>query len=195
MKSSPDNARHLCVDMQVMFVETSEWQMPWAEKVLRQVEELAFAYPARTIFTRFMPVRSVEDAIGTWRDYYRKWPQFTLENIQPGLVDLVPSLKAVCPPAVVFDKVVYSPWIDGRLNRYLRDNGVDTLVISGGETDVCVMATVLGAVDLGYSIVLVKDALCSSTDNTHDASLELLAERFSVQVDLADTAAVRAWWR
>jgi nicotinamidase-related amidase len=60
-------------------------------------------------------------------------------------------------------------------------------VVSGGETDVCVLATTLGAIDLGYRVVLLRDAVCSGADDTHDASLVLLNDRFSVQLDLSTT--------
>jgi nicotinamidase-related amidase len=59
--------------------------------------------------------------------------------------------------------------------------------MSGGETDVCVLAAALGAIDLGYRVVLLKDAVCSGTDVTHDASLEVLGDRFSVQVEFLQT--------
>jgi hypothetical protein len=50
---------------------------------------------------------------------------------------------------------------------------VNTLIVSGGETDVCVLSTVLSAIDLGLRIVLVEGALCSSFDESHDAILGL----------------------
>ncbi|GAB9139429.1 hypothetical protein BDS110ZK25_27740 [Bradyrhizobium diazoefficiens] len=37
------------------------------------------------------------------------------------------------------------------------------------ETDVCALSTVLSAVDLGFRVVIVEDALCSSSDVGHDA--------------------------
>ena len=43
----------------------------------------------------------------------------------------------------------------------LDGSEVDTLVVTGGETDICVLATVLGAVDRGFRVVLVSDAICS----------------------------------
>ncbi|MBP2551417.1 nicotinamidase-related amidase [Neorhizobium galegae] len=64
---------------------------------------------------------------------------------------------------------------------------MDTLVLFGGEADVCVLAAALGAIDLGYRVVLLKDAVCSGADQTHDASLEVLADRFSVQVKFLQT--------
>ena len=39
---------------------------------------------------------------------------------------------------------------------------------SGSETDVCVLATVLDAVDIGYRVIVVRDAICSSSDEGHD---------------------------
>lgn len=35
----------------------------------------------------------------------------------------------------------HRPQIDGRLNAFLKGLGVDTLVITGAEIDVCVLAT------------------------------------------------------
>jgi nicotinamidase-related amidase len=61
--------------------------------------------------------------------------------------------------------------------------------VTGGETDVCVLAAALGAVDLGYKVIVLKDAVCSGADETHDASLELLGDRYSVQLEINTTEA------
>jgi nicotinamidase-related amidase len=34
--------------------------------------------------------------------------------------------------------------------------------LTGAETDVCVLSTILAAVNLGCRIIVVKDGLCSS---------------------------------
>lgn len=49
------------------------------------------------------------------------------------------------------------------------------------------LATRLGAIDLGYRVIVLEDAVCSGADSTHDASLELLGDRFSVQLELMAT--------
>ncbi|WP_410866706.1 hypothetical protein [Paraburkholderia sp. SIMBA_027] len=41
--------------------------------------------------------------------------------------------------------------------------------------------------DLGYRVIVLKDAVCSGADETHDASLELLGDRFSVQLEITIT--------
>ena len=64
------------------------------------------------------------------------------------------------------------------------------MVIPGDETDVCVLATVLGAVDRGYRVVTVADALCSSSDAIHDAALNLDTRRYGQQVETVTTEAL-----
>ncbi|AHG48346.1 cysteine hydrolase (plasmid) [Rhizobium leguminosarum bv. trifolii CB782] len=181
--------RHLCVDMQRMFAEDTPWHVPWMARVAPQIEELAGRHPSRTIFTRFLPPEHADEMPGKWRDYYRKWWMMTGEHLPRDLVDVASSLASLVPPARRFDKRTYSPWIDGRLHQTLQSERVDTLVITGGETDVCVLATTLGAIDLGYRVIVLKDAVCSSADDTYDASLELLHDRFSVQLELMETEA------
>jgi nicotinamidase-related amidase len=59
---------------------------------------------------------------------------------------------------------------------------------------VCVLATVLGAIDYGYRVFLVTDALCSSSDATHDALLTLYHQRFAQQVETVETETVLSNW-
>lgn len=103
----------------------------------------------------------------------------TLERLAPGMTDLLSELARFVPPAQIVDKDVYSPWLDAKLTIALQSLGAPALVISGGETDVCVLATVMGTVDRGYRVVIAADALCSSSDETHDALIKLYESRFS----------------
>ena len=119
----------------------------------------------------------------------------TLANIDPNLVELMPTLSRYVPPAKVLDKRVYSPWTEGGLDAMLDGAGVDTLAITGGETDVCVLATVLGAMDRGYRVILITDAICGSADQTHDALMEVYHSRFSEQVEVVEMAEVLEGWR
>jgi nicotinamidase-related amidase len=77
------------------------------------------------------------------------------------------------------------------LSELLHRRGIDSLVITGAETDVCVLAAVLDAGDLGYRVVLATDALCSSSD---DALLTLYRNRFSQQIETATSETILACW-
>lgn len=191
----PHNAVHLCIDMQGIFVEATQWQTPWAARVLPTIIRLCEHRPERICFTRFIPAHRAGEGRGTWRSYWQRWEGMTLENIDAELVDLTPPLRAFVPPARVLDKSVYSPWIGTGLDQALSEGQVDTLIISGAETDVCVLAAVLGAVDLGYRVIVAVDGLCSSTDATHDSLIDLYETRYGQQVETAQTDEIIEAWQ
>jgi nicotinamidase-related amidase len=185
---------HLCVDMQRLFTAEGPWPTPWMEKVLPNVVRLAERFPERTVFTRFIPPLRAEAMPGTWRLYYDRWRNTTREHLDPRLLELVPPLAKLGPPAHVVDKTRYSAFALTTLSTYLQARGVDTLVITGSETDVCVLATVLGAVDRGYRVVLVTDGVCSGSDEGHDCLLTIYRNRYSEQIETADSATVLSAW-
>jgi hypothetical protein len=131
--------------------------------VLPVVTELASPHPARTVFTRFIPPMRAADMSGMWQRYYRRWKAATREQLDPALLQLLPSLANLCPPATVIDKTRYSAFVEPHLFQHLQSREADGLIVTGSETDVCVLATVLGAVDLGYRVIVVRDAVCSSS--------------------------------
>lgn len=179
----PADAVHLCVDMQRLFSDEGPWPTPWMERVLPVVERIAAHRPARTLFTRFLPPRVPQERPGLWRAYFERWRNATLEEMDPALVDLMPALARFAPPAQVFDKPGYSAFSAPALLPFLRDKQVRCVIVTGAETDVCVLSTIMGAVDLGLRVILVEDGVCSSSDQGHDFLLTLFRNRFSSQVE------------
>jgi Amidases related to nicotinamidase len=132
---------------------------------------------------------------GGWRRYYERWRETTRENIDIEMLELLPPLKRLAPPATVIDKTRYSAFAEPRLLALLRRRGTDTLIITGSETDVCVLATVLDAVDIGFRLIVVRDAICSSSDEGHDALLDLYHRRYSEQIETADAETILSCWK
>ena len=97
---------HLCVDMQNLFAEGSDWHTPWMNRVLPMVERLVAAHPAETVFTRFIPANHPGEGRGTWKAYYEHWPKMTLQALPPHAIELVPALARHVPPAQVVDSRV-----------------------------------------------------------------------------------------
>jgi nicotinamidase-related amidase len=188
-------AAHLCIDMQRLFAEGTPWHVSWMPRVLPCVLAIASRHAERTIFTRFVPPAEPCEAQGAWRDYYEQWRDLTRERLDPRLLELVEPLSTLVPPARVLDKMVYSAFGQPGLAAALRRNGIKTLVVTGGETDVCVLATVMSAIDLGFRVVLPTDALCSARDATHDALVTLYRERFGCQVEATTTEQILRRWQ
>ncbi|WP_456709699.1 MULTISPECIES: hypothetical protein [Bradyrhizobium] len=55
------------------------------------------------------------------------------------------------------------------------------------------LATALSEIDWGFHVILVTDALCSSADETHDATMAVHLNRFGEQVECVKTK--RCWLR
>jgi len=185
---------HLCIDMQRLFTEEGPWPTPWMKRVKPNVARLVEASPRKTIFTRFIPPHRPESAPGVWRQYYERWREATREHLDPALLELVPPLDQFAPQATIVDKPGYSAFTDPSLATRLKERGVGGLIITGSETDVCVLSTVLDAVDLGLRVVIVDDAVCSSSDEGHDALMLLYHRRYSQQIATMKTDEVLRDW-
>ncbi|MBB4375409.1 Nicotinamidase-related amidase [Bradyrhizobium sp. Rc3b] len=188
-------AVHLCIDMQNIFAPGGLWATPWMERVLPAIVSIVARHQARTIFTRFITPQDPEDRPGQWQSYFHRWSQATRKHLPPSALELVPALSKFVPPAAMIDKPAYSAFSNPALAGRLIDKNVGTVVITGAETDVCVLSTVLSAVDLGFRVVIVEDALCSSSDVGHDALMTMYRTRFHGQVDLVTTEELAEFWR
>jgi nicotinamidase-related amidase len=189
------DAVHLCIDMQNIFAPGGVWQTPWMEKVLPTIVSIATQYRERTIFSRFITPEKPDDRPGQWQAYFRRWRCATRAHLRPADLELVPSLARLVPPARIVDKPAYSAFVGSGLRELLLDKKVRTIVITGAETDVCVLSTVLSAIDLGFRVVIVEDALCSSSDVGHDALMTMYRTRFHCQIDLVTAEELPQYWR
>jgi len=187
-------AVHAAIDMQRLFAEETEWASPVVHTIEPLVSRICAHAPHLTVFTRFLTPERAEDAMGQWQIYYRHWKSVLASNIDPDLLDLLPPLRQFSPPARVIDKYTHSAFEAPAFESALHDLKADTIVFTGVETDVCVLATALTAVDRGYRTILISDAIASSNEASHRAALDGIYPRFDQQVELIDTdTLLKAW--
>jgi nicotinamidase-related amidase len=189
------NTLHVVIDMQRLFAEETAWHTPAIAEILPNVLALCRARPSDTIFARFIVPQTAEHAKGQWKNYYRRWSTVTLDVLDVAMLDLVAPLAAIAQPSSIVDKETYSVFGASGFAERLQASGVDTLIFSGVETDVCVYASVLDAVDAGYRVILVEDALASGDRKAHSAVLENLAPRLSEQIEILSTEAILNSWK
>ena len=48
---------------------------------------------------------------------------------------------------------------------------------------------------MGYRVILVRDAVCSSSDEGHDMLMRLYHNRFSEQIETADAETILSCWQ
>lgn len=97
------------------------------------------------------------------------------EAYAAGSAALAPGL-AVEPGDLRVEKTAASALFPGRspLDGLLRERGVDTVLVAGTVTNVCVEATARDAATLGHRTVVVGDACAGVDDASHAASLRTI---------------------
>ena len=188
------SALHICVDMQRLFAEPGEWHTPALLDIVPRVKAIVERYAEATVFTRFITPYTPDDAPGAWQRYYRHWRSVTREYLDPGMLDLVVPLSKYAPPARIIDKTAHSAFESEYFTNLLRQMNPRTLVFTGVETDVCVLASVLTAVDRGFRVIVVEDAVTSSSPAGHRASLDAVLPRFDQQIETATVEQLLAAW-
>jgi len=90
---------------------------------------------------------------------------------------------------LVVEKTAPSAFFPGRcdLHDLLQERGIDTLLVGGTVTNVCVESTVRDASTLDYRVVLVADACAAMRDRDHNATLHVVYRSFG---DVRSTAEV-----
>ncbi len=160
------------------------WETPWMERVLPVIASIAGSF-------RSAPFSRASS--------HRKIPRIVLDNGRPitgvGRPQRAPGLFSrttrpgsdsyrFVPPANVIDKPAYSAFFSSGLDAFLQRNRSRSVVVTGAEPTSACSSTVLGAVDRGLRVVIVEDALCSSSDEGHEALMTMYRTRLQEQIEL-----------
>ncbi len=95
--------------------------------------------------------------------------------------EIIPELP-VEPTDFVLPKRTYSAFYETGLDPLLRQFGVDTLVVTGQHTNMCVRHTTADAFFRGYDVVVPHDAVDSLTEEDHEAGLRYLEATYAVKL-------------
>lgn len=87
-------------------------------------------------------------------------PVVTTEQYPQGIGHTVPELADACKGTVV-EKVSFGCCGEPNFMAALKELGRSQVIITGMEAHVCVYQTVLGLLEDGYHVHLVRDAICS----------------------------------
>ena len=87
-------------------------------------------------------------------------PVVTTEQYPKGIGHTVPELAEACKNTVI-EKVSFGCCGEPNFLAELKGIGRSQVIITGMEAHVCVYQTVIGLLDDGYHVHLVRDAICS----------------------------------
>jgi len=88
--------------------------------------------------------------------------------------DIVPTLAPLAEEPVI-DKPGKGAFYQTDLDLMLRNRGIETLLVCGVTTEVCVHTTVREANDRGYRCLVLADACASYFPEFHEVGLRMIA--------------------
>lgn len=99
------------------------------------------------------------------------WHRGTFEH--EVIAELAPA-----PGELVIDKNTSSAFNSTGIEWILRNKGIETLVVAGMATDMCVETTARDAADRGFNAIIVEDASATFLERHHVAALSGFARVF-----------------
>ncbi|HEY7061827.1 MAG TPA: cysteine hydrolase [Chloroflexota bacterium] len=103
--------------------------------------------------------------------------------------DVIPEL-APEPGDWVIGKPRWSSFVGTSLDPVLRGIGVDTVLLAGGSTDVGIIATAYSARDLGYHLIVLRDACQSQRPGAQDFCMDRLFPRMARVMTVAQACSL-----
>jgi nicotinamidase/pyrazinamidase len=86
--------------------------------------------------------------------------------------EVVDDLKP-CPTDMVLPKRRFSAFFKTDLDQTLRTLGIDTIIVTGMTTEVCVLMTVMDGLCHDFSAILLEDCSASRNKEFHQGCLNL----------------------
>jgi nicotinamidase-related amidase len=194
------------VDMQRGFCEPGEtMEVPPAREIVPAIRGLLDLFRDKglpVVFTEFTYSPRVPILIGALHPEHRPAVPGAPRGFglpSSSCLEGDPSARTIDALAPREDElVVRKRWYDGfagtELDGALRARGVDTLVVTGTMTDICVLSTVVGAVNREYRVTVVEDGVATLWPEIQRATLDIVRRAFGRVAparDIADT--VSAW--
>jgi len=95
---------------------------------------------------------------------------------QVKLGELTPEIKEVLPANTVeFEKKSFSIFGDEKISAYIEGLQKQQLVVTGIETHICILQSVMDALDEGYRVYVPPDAVASQIEHDHRYALSHMA--------------------
>jgi len=172
------NKAVIVVDMLNDFV-TGGLRCERAERIIPNLKKLVEAAREKGV-----PVIYANDAHYE-KDFevVNRWGKHAIKGT-PG-AQVIPELKPLEKDYVV-EKRVYSAFFETGLDPLLRSLGVDTVILSGLHTHICVRHTAADAFFRGYKIIVTKDGVEAFTEKEHEEGLNYLENVYGAELKTVD---------
>jgi ureidoacrylate peracid hydrolase len=186
----PGRTALLVVDMQRGFVDPGQaMEVPAARESVPVIARLLDAFRARrlpVLFTAFVYSPDVPLLVGALHPEHQPAAPgaprgFGLPSSSclegDASVEIVDALAPRADEPVI-RKRWYDAFAGSALDGALRARDVTSLVVTGTMTDICVLATVIGAFNREYRVTVVEDAVSTLWPEIQRASLDIVSRAY-----------------
>ncbi len=164
----------LVIDMLNDFVrgslkcERAEAIVPRIRKLLEEVRGLGIP----VIYANDAHMPKVDHEFRLWGEHAVKgtWGAEVIDELRPAEGDYV------------VEKRRYSAFFETGLDMLLRELGVDTVVLTGLHTNMCVKHTAADAFYRGYGIVVLSDCVQAFTQEDHEWGLKYMERVYGAKI-------------
>ncbi|MFQ5899585.1 MAG: cysteine hydrolase family protein [Candidatus Methylomirabilia bacterium] len=203
---APGQTALIVVDMQKGFVEPGEaMEVPLARAIVPQIQALLGGFREKrlsVIFTQFVYSQKIPLLVGELHPEHRR--------AQPGAprgfglpsssclegeasVNIIPEL-APQPGELVITKHWYDAFNGTPLDGALRARGIHHVVFAGTMTDICVLASVVGAFNREYRCLVVEDAVATLQPEVQQVTLDVIRRAYARVISTKEVAREIALW-
>lgn len=100
-------------------------------------------------------------------------PVIITEQYPAGLGHTVEDIKGNLCEHCCVEKNSFSA-CTAELNEVVQNNNRKNIIVLGSETHICVFQTTRGLIRMGYNVFVVRDGVCSRTQENYENGLDLM---------------------
>jgi len=163
---------------------TGELKCERAPKIVPNIKKLLASARKKGI-----PVIYSNDAHLATDSELGKWGKHAMKGTKEA--EVIPQLKPQEKDHVL-EKRVYSGFFESGLDLLLRTLNVDTVILTGLHTNICVRHTAADAFFRGYKIKIPQDATDAFTEKAYTEGLQYLKEVYDAEITETDKI-IQAW--
>ncbi|MHA1208680.1 MAG: cysteine hydrolase family protein [Candidatus Freyarchaeota archaeon] len=167
------------IDMLNDFIlEGAPLEVPKGREIIEPIKRLIEQGRKKNI-----PIIYVADSHDPDDREFEIWPPHAVKNTKGA--EVIDELKPE-EGDILIKKKTYDGFFRTKLEEVLKEKNIDTLIITGVCTDICVLHTASSGTLLGYSIKIPKECVATLNDEDHEFALRHLKNVLKSDVDSLD---------
>ncbi|AFH42467.1 cysteine hydrolase [Fervidicoccus fontis] len=139
---------------------------------IRELKEFAKKNSIPVIYAVDSHIKGVDREIEVWGEHAieGEWGSKIIEELEPQNGEFI------------IKKRRYSAFFSTGLDLLLRELDVDTLILTGTSTHICVLHTAADAFFRGYKIIIPKECVAAFSESDHGYALVYMSQVYGAKV-------------